>query len=925
MDQKKDTYSSAFSPRSGTATVDTATLVAGLYNECSNGVGVSLSSFCHLLAHQRLVSWDFDHMSVLETFRSQTGVPHFEDTLDSMLIDSKQLRQALQALAVHFYGANYGLKEREPKLIDRQTSGASETPSIVERRNSGTNRTFAMEALYKIQALQDLLRDISIRNAEIPFELKSVDERRTVFFQEQVVQSAYEYEHALRKLFSQYESVSTQGQNIVEERLQRTVTARSLYRLARAVRLVPDCIAPEDFHELVQALYTRSPSKTEEQRYFQEMTLLQHDQEADTTWLQPPIDEIPGEPRFSFPELVELFTLAAFHASPPLYAEPLQDCIDRIHEIFQHLLQLPQGEANAFQAEKFLQAVSGFLDDTNDREPSNLVEIWTALDSELPKLAPKKDPHIPQPPGHVLEKLPVQPMTAEQRLDENRRKNPLGRPSASGKKKKKKKGAKVKQPKWREYFYGNVPVHWNQVQWLGKMPEPLKPEIPAMWQMDSKVDMLNHLDDHIRKHRDESSAANVPASGWVLRLQLIDEPLRAPACPKSEEVSTLMETALTSRRLKQYDAAVALLIRARKLWAAIEAGMTGLREWQDVQSLMPTHSPWNTSQSSRGVFRHFKRTEPEKESNVAQSSQEVQQAQEAQQPADEGDADNTIHHAEIVKSKTDTGGFQEHKHKDFFKSFTAAPLTARPSGSASGSEAGTTPQSARGRIPSRPSRTGATPSRRYNPKNDFPSALGEDEDLEELPARATLFFFCELASLHSALQEDELSGLLLWRALGCCKTLSPYDANAAMVWSGLGRVAFYAGSFEVAARLYMRARTIRERSLGGDTIDTATSYNNLACCLAALDRVVEAGAFMELAVEILKELAGEDHRRTQTAMRNLGKVRTAPKKITMEAPYLYSLPVHDFTRDLRRTKKKKKKGRSKSGSSTQSSKSGKKK
>ena len=132
--------------------------------------------------------------------------------------------------------------------------------------------------------------------------------------------------------------------------------------------------------------------------------------------------------------------------------------------------------------------------------------------------------------------------------------------------------------------------------------------------------------------------------------------------------------------------------------------------------------------------------------------------------------------------------------------------------------------------------------RRYNPKNDFHSALGDgDEDLDLLPPQAargksklcmisranwkaldpmhdafpldvaaayrsrmpshswseilrcwflircfrwfesmlsmlfilglqaTVFFFCELASLHSALQEDELSGLLLWRALGSCK------------------------------------------------------------------------------------------------------------------------------------------------------------
>jgi len=72
-------------------------------------------------------------------------------------------------------------------------------------------------------------------------------------------------------------------------------------------------------------------------------------------------------------------------------------------------------------------------------------------------------------------------------------------------------------------------------------------------------------------------------------------------------------------------------------------------------------------------------------------------------------------------------------------------------------------------------------------------------------------------------------------------------------------------------------------------------------------------------VEILKELAGEDHPRTLTASRNLTKVRTAPKKMSLEAPHLFSLPLHDFTAALRgRRKKKKKKSRSGSSKSSKS-------
>lgn len=921
MDQKRDTYAT-FSPRAPAAALDTGTAVSALYNECSTGDGVSLSSFCHLVAHQRLLSWDFDHLSSLKTFRLQTGVPqHAEDTLDTQLIDSKQLRQALQALAVEFYGAHYGLKASSG--LDRQTSNLSGEGG--ERRNSGSRPGFAMEALYKIQALQDLLRDVSVRNADVSFQLNGVCPKRTAFFDEQVISAAYEYESIMRKLFLQYET-EVEGQALapVEDRLQRTISARSLYRLARSLRLVPDCMASGDFHELVGELYICGP-KAPEKRYFKELTMLQSDEEPDVTWVQPAVGSMPGEPRFSFPDVMELFTLAALHTSPQLYNELSQDRVERIHEIFKDLLRLPTGEVEV-NAEEFLQVVSGYLDAAKDKEPSNLVEIWAALDSELPKLAPKKDPYIPQPPAQVLEKLPPQPLTSEQRTDESQRKNPFGRAAAGGKKKGKKK-AKVKQPKWREYFYGNVPVHWNQVQWLGKRPELARPEVPPMWQTDSKVAMLKNLDDHIGRHRDESQAANMPASGWVLRLQLIDEPLKAPSCPQSEEVSTLMETALTSRRLKQYDAAIALLLRARKLWATIEARGSVPQEWQDVQSLIPAPSPWTTgARSSRATFPHLAaRREAEfRKKNTALSQEMDVDARE--QAAEVEEAPKHPY----VKSKTDIFLPGGHLNTQLAKHHTEGELLVRRvlSRNLEGSEGGKTPQSARGRTPAgsrTPSHSAGSANRRYNPKNDFHSAMGDgDEDLDLLPPQATVFFFCELASLHSALQEDELSGLLLWRALGSCKRLSPYDANAAMVWSGLGRVAFYSGSFEAAARLYMRARSIREKALGGDTIDTATAYNNLACCLAALDRPVEAVAFTELSVEILKELAGEDHPRTHTAMRNLGKVRTAPKKIAMEAPYLYSLPLRDFTRALRSgRKKKKKKGRSKSGSSSRSSKSAK--
>lgn len=287
MDQKRDTYT-AFSPRAPAAALDTGTAVSALYNECSTGDGVSLSSFCHLVAHQRLLSWDFDHLSSLKTFRLQTA----EDTLDAQL-DSKQLRPALQALAVEFYGAPYGLKASSG--LDHQTSNLSASG---ERRSS-SRPSFAMEALYKIQALQDLLRDVSIRNADVSFQLNGVSTKRTAFFDEQVISAAYEYESIMRKLFLQYET---------------EVAGQAL----------PDCMASGDFHELVHELYICGP-KAPEKRYLKELTMLQSDEEPDVTWVQPAVGTMPGEPRFSFPDVMELFTLAALHTSPQCYNELSQD------------------------------------------------------------------------------------------------------------------------------------------------------------------------------------------------------------------------------------------------------------------------------------------------------------------------------------------------------------------------------------------------------------------------------------------------------------------------------------------------------------------------------------------------------------------------------------------------------------------------
>lgn len=63
---------------------------------------------------------------------------------------------------------------------------------------------------------------------------------------------------------------------------------------------------------------------------------------------------------------------------------------------------------------------------------------------------------------------------------------------------------------------------------------------------------------------------------------------------------------------------------------------------------------------------------------------------------------------------------------------------------------------------------------------------------------------------------------------------------------------------------YLTAWNIREETLGGDTVDTATVYNNLGCCMLLLEWNDEANAYFELAEAILEVEIGPDHERTLT-------------------------------------------------------------
>jgi tetratricopeptide (TPR) repeat protein len=56
--------------------------------------------------------------------------------------------------------------------------------------------------------------------------------------------------------------------------------------------------------------------------------------------------------------------------------------------------------------------------------------------------------------------------------------------------------------------------------------------------------------------------------------------------------------------------------------------------------------------------------------------------------------------------------------------------------------------------------------------------------------------------------------------------------------------------YELALRTFLKAREIREKLLGVEHVDTATTFNNLGCCMFMLDRYQEATAYYTISQTI---------------------------------------------------------------------------
>ncbi len=83
-----------------------------------------------------------------------------------------------------------------------------------------------------------------------------------------------------------------------------------------------------------------------------------------------------------------------------------------------------------------------------------------------------------------------------------------------------------------------------------------------------------------------------------------------------------------------------------------------------------------------------------------------------------------------------------------------------------------------------------------------------------------------------------------------------YNPDTALVYCFLGSIFIRLRKYDWAFRCYLKAKEIRESSIGGDTVDCSTVYNNLGVCCFYMRCYYPAHGYFKLSYEINKAHLG---------------------------------------------------------------------
>jgi len=166
-------------------------------------------------------------------------------------------------------------------------------------------------------------------------------------------------------------------------------------------------------------------------------------------------------------------------------------------------------------------------------------------------------------------------------------------------------------------------------------------------------------------------------------------------------------------------------------------------------------------------------------------------------------------------------------------------------------------------------------------KGDFEKAIKRLEkaqeympkDINKINWQTELYFNLTFGSLYESMDYNFQALKYFSDALHNHEKLISFSPDNALPFSFIGEFFIKMKEYEWALRCYTKAKIIREETIGGDTIDTATIYNNLGVAAFCLESYLPANGYFNMAYEIYKNLCGINHMRTIIIKENLSKLK----------------------------------------------------
>jgi tetratricopeptide (TPR) repeat protein len=119
-----------------------------------------------------------------------------------------------------------------------------------------------------------------------------------------------------------------------------------------------------------------------------------------------------------------------------------------------------------------------------------------------------------------------------------------------------------------------------------------------------------------------------------------------------------------------------------------------------------------------------------------------------------------------------------------------------------------------------------------------------------------LYFNILFGNLYESLELNQMAMRYYMKAKLTTDKLMLTNPDCALVFCNLGSLMIRLREYEWAFRCYWKSKLIREYTIGGDTIDTASVYNNLGVCAFYMQIFYVSYGFFKLSFEIFKEKLG---------------------------------------------------------------------